>query len=466
MDQNKKDNLRTVIFFGGICFLYTVSLSHINVTIGGALTDSEHVMLYVLECLSMGIGFLFCPIILSKPGGGEKWRRIVLIASLIIFCITAFILHFVTTGPFMRLSVVYEMFSMGIIAGYGYVIVSNRTNKDPFIGMIVAGGYSIAIFSQFVFQLKINLGVIFPALEAAICVLIVMYEIRYPGVFEDEDDEARSIKDLRPKGGMELLRLVIIAICLLALSSYVDEQMAVTIDVSRYFSWPRLMYIPGSLIMGFAWSYRRARIAPVVMLLTAVAAFLMPVLLTDEGFYGLDICVFYVYIGICMTYLTLTFMKYADLSGNPFAAVMFRVLDNLLTAVFVVLGLGGISVIAMIVVDVVLLIIIVALMWLGGDFGPSTEYERRFFTGIASGNDELKSDLSDDERIKRFAEKYGLTDREQEALILLLTRDEKGEDMAKELGVSRRGFVSFTTSIYQKTETTSRIGLMQKYMSE
>ncbi len=366
----------------------------------------------------------------------------------------------------MRLSVVYEMLSMGIIAGYGYVIVSNKTNNNPLIGMLVAGGYSIAIFSQFVFQLKISIGVLFPALEAAICVLVVMYEIRYPGVFEDKDDEARSIKDLRPKGGMELLRLVIIAICLLALSSYVDEQMAVTIDVSRYFSWPRLMYIPGSLIMGLAWSYRRARIAPVVMLLTAVAAFLMPVLLTDEGFYGLDICVFYVYIGICMTYLTLTFMKYADLSGNPFAAVMFRVLDNLLTAVFVVLGLGGISAIAMIVVDVVLLIIIVALMWLGGDFGPSTEYERRFFTGIASGNDELKSDLSDDERIKRFAEKYGLTDREQEALILLLTRDEKGEDMAKELGVSRRGFVSFTTSIYQKTETTSRIGLMQKYMSE
>ncbi len=466
MDQNKKDNLRTAIFFGGIYFLYTVSLSHINISIGGALTDSEHIMLYVLECLSMGIGFLFCPIVLNKPGGGEKWRRIVLIVSLIIFCITAFILHFVTTGPFMRLAVVYEMFSMGIIAGYGYVIVSNKTNNNPLIGMLVAGGYSIAIFSQFVFQLKISIGVLFPALEAAICVLIVMYEIRYPGMFEDEDDRACSIKDLRPKGGMELLRLVIIAICLLALSSYVDEQMAVTIDVSRYFSWPRLMYIPGSLIMGFAWSYRRARIAPVVMLLTAVAAFLMPVLLTDEAFYGFDMCVFYLYIGISMTYMTLIFMKFADLSGNSFVAVLFRALDNLMTVLFVILGLGRISALAMIIVDVVLLIIIVALMWIGGDFELSMGYERRFFAGMASDNEGTNTDISDDDRISNFAARYGLTDRESEALKLLLTRDEKGEVMARELGVSRRGFVSFTTSIYQKTGTGSRIALLQKYMSE
>lgn len=483
MSVFKKDNLKILAFFSGICFLYTVSLSHINVKIGAALPTDEHLRLYILECLSMGLGFLCCPVLLNKPDGGKKWRRMMLILSLIFFLITTFILHFVTTGPVMRLSVVYEILSMGLIAGYGYVIVSNRANKDPLIGPVVAGAYSIAILSQFVLQLELNLGLWLTVLESVICLLVVLHEIHYTGAFEDEDQdmsgaaqtdqtvykgtvEAQSIKELRPKGGLEFIRLIVIATCLLVLSSYVDEQMSVTIDVSQYFTWSRLMFVPGCIFMGLAWSHKRARIAPVVMLLSAVVAFLMPVLLTDEAYYGLDICVFYFYIGICMTYLTLTFMKYADLSGNSFAAVTFRVLDNILTVVFVLLGLGTIPAMAMIVADVILLVLIVALMWLGGDFEPVTKYERLFISEIASENNKMSSDILDDERIRQFAEKYGLSERESETLKLLLTKDEKGEVMAKELGVSRRGFVSFTTSIYQKTETGSRIGLMQKFMSE
>ena len=483
MSVFKKDNIKILALFSGICFLYTVSLSHINAKIGGALPGDEHIRLYILESVSIGLGFLCCPILLNKPDGGKKWRRMLLILSLIFFLITTFILHFVTTGPVMRLSVVYQMLPVGLIAGYGYVIVSNRTNKDPFIGIVVAGGYSIAILSQFIFQLELNIGILLPVLEAVICLLVVLHEIHYTGAFEVEDQdmsgaaatdqtaykgtvETQNIKELRPNGGLELIRLIVIATCLLALSSYVDGQMNVTFDVSLFFSWSRLMFIPGSIFMGLAWSHKRIRIAPVAMLLTAVVAFLMPVLLTDETYYGVDICVFYFYIGTCVTYLTLTFMKYADLSGNPFAAVMFRVLDNILTVVFVLLGLGAIPVIAMIAIDVILLVIIVALMWIGGDFEPVTKYERLFISEIASENNKKRSDILDDERIRRFAERYGLSERESETLKLLLTKDEKGEVMAKELGVSRRGFVSFTTSIYQKTQTGSRIGLMQKFMAE
>lgn len=70
------------------------------------------------------------------------------------------------------------------------------------------------------------------------------------------------------------------------------------------------------------------------------------------------------------------------------------------------------------------------------------------------------------DKMAEFASRYGLTGRECEVFSLLITKDEKGDDMAKELGVSRRGFVRLTSSIYIKTETGSRVALLQKYMSE
>ena len=76
------------------------------------------------------------------------------------------------------------------------------------------------------------------------------------------------------------------------------------------------------------------------------------------------------------------------------------------------------------------------------------------------------SDVSSGDRMAMFTRKYRLTNRESEVFKLLITRDEKGDDMAKELGVSRRGFVSITSSIYKKTDTGSRVALLQKYMSE
>ncbi|MCR4788433.1 MAG: hypothetical protein K5888_07600 [Lachnospiraceae bacterium] len=468
MNLFKKDNFRMLAFFSGICFLYTVSLSHINVEIGGVLSASEHIRLYMLECMAAGFGFLLCPLILNKPDDRYERRRLILYLFSAVFVLTTLMLYFVTNGVLMYVSVVFGMLSMGVIAGYGYVIMSRSIITNASMGIIIAGGYVIAILLQFILQLELDLGMLVPALEIVICLLLVREELKNTGkpmmsVMADPENAGRSYK---PNGRSELLRIMVIAICLLALSSYVDEQISVTFDVSSFFGWARLMIIPGYLLMGVAWSHQRIRIAPLLMLLSAVAALLMPVLLTDEAFYGLDICVFYFYIGICMTYLTLTFMRFAELSGNAFAAVLFRVTDNLMTVMFVLLGLGLIPAMAMIVVDVVLLVMIVALMWIGGDFESSTGYEQRFITGMASGYNDSRDAGSDDEKITHFAEKYGLTDRESEVLKLLLTKDEKGEVMAKELGVSRRGFVSFTTSIYQKTQTTSRIGLMQKYMSE
>lgn len=63
----------------------------------------------------------------------------------------------------------------------------------------------------------------------------------------------------------------------------------------------------------------------------------------------------------------------------------------------------------------------------------------------------------------RFAEEYRLTDREQEVLRELLESDESVQDIAEKLYISRTALYKHISSLNEKTDTRSRIGLIQFY---
>lgn len=63
----------------------------------------------------------------------------------------------------------------------------------------------------------------------------------------------------------------------------------------------------------------------------------------------------------------------------------------------------------------------------------------------------------------RFAEEYRLTDREQEVLRELLESDESVQDIAGKLYISRTALYKHISSLNEKTDTRSRIGLIQFY---
>ena len=134
-----------------------------------------------------------------------------------------------------------------------------------------------------------------------------------------------------------------------------------------------------------------------------------------------------------------------------YTAVAFRTMDNLLTAFLVLVGFSALPLLPVLIIDISLLAVIIILLWQGDEFNTVSEQ----YTDAGRGD-----------KMTEFALRYGLTERECEVFTLLMTKDDKGDVMAKELGVSRRGFVSLASSIYRKTDTGSRVALMQKYMSE
>ena len=80
----------------------------------------------------------------------------------------------------------------------------------------------------------------------------------------------------------------------------------------------------------------------------------------------------------------------------------------------------------------------------------------------------LKQDLiysSDADKMDAFAKEYSLTEREKEVLVVLLSSDESVSDIANNMYISRTALYRHITSLNEKTDTKSRIGLIQLYYS-
>ena len=74
-------------------------------------------------------------------------------------------------------------------------------------------------------------------------------------------------------------------------------------------------------------------------------------------------------------------------------------------------------------------------------------------------------ELSPQERLKLFARRCSLTPRETEVLEKLLTTEDGVQEIADSLYISRRMVQRYISSVYEKTETKTRLGLFQSYMN-
>ena len=72
--------------------------------------------------------------------------------------------------------------------------------------------------------------------------------------------------------------------------------------------------------------------------------------------------------------------------------------------------------------------------------------------------------MTPQQQLKLYAERCALTPRETEVLEKLLTTEDGVQEIADSLYISRRMLQRYIASIYEKTETKTRIGLFQSYV--
>ena len=412
--------------------------------------EGRHMFLYMLQSLTLAVGLLLYPFIRQTLGIPAKVIKALSAVSGVIYSACILSAGYIDNYTVIVAIMILAPITTGYLVGMVYVHFTQKMHDSSLMGRTFGTALGIAIILQFIIQIRWNIGRMLAPVMCIMCISMIVWDFKTANDWQDDIRAAGkpSVYGFRDR---KFIYLIAAAACFDIPGAYLDGQMERVFDTADFFSWPRLFCGAGFILMGFLWDLGKRQVATVVMIIAAIASVLMPALLLEERFHIFDICFFYFYLGMCLVYNSLKLMQHYSVSQNMYTAVAFRTIDNLLTAFLVHVGFSALPLLPVLIIDISLLAVIIILMWREDEYGTAREQY---------------ADVNTGDKMTEFASRYGLTERECEVFTLLMTKDEKGDDMAKELGVSRRGFVSLTSSIYRKTDTGSRVALLQKYMSE
>ena len=257
-------------------------------------------------------------------------------------------------------------------------------------------------------------------------------------LFKTNVDEMILVK----KDTKELSIILILLVSLLTIVfSTLDNAVTIyhankVLDIGR---WPRLLLAFSALLAGFLYDIRSRKYMSIIIYCVMVLSTIC--LLVNEL---LGLIIFYLSVGFFAVFFTSTFLELAPYTNRPkLYAGMGRAINNLVAILISNLSLNLLSSgnkLLIISIELILFVFTNILTFV---------YTNKYKLFIESSDNQVKE--------------YNLTPREREVLNLLISSDDKLQEIADKLSISKRTLERYVTSIYKKTNTTSRVGLISLF---
>ena len=406
----------------------------------------------------------------------QKAADIADISLLVLFAVCILVLH-VSSLPALRVSAILVVaLIIGISGGMVYERIAlsafqlgNESGLFPgrevdatrALGLIIGCGGALAVALLFALQTGFSIGG-WLNFCFVVCFGLLMWLARKEHL---EATSAQAGKDVSSNGpaAVPFACMVIAVICLFALLLfYAAAIRASDAGTSVFYEWYRLFLAAGYIVIG-AVAYVRGRsaasVAIVVFALFAIVVSVQTAMLEAGPFTTI---LFYFLLGAMLAWSAIVFMSAAAHSAySAFVASAWRVLAELVTlAESLILIVGELSLMAVLTGSLILLAVVVLAMVKGGFL---------VFQERSSESPELteeESALSAEERMHLLARECGLTDREYEVFAALVLTEKKNQQIADDMGISRRQLQNYVFRIYEKTDTTTRAGLVMRVNGE
>ena len=330
------------------------------------------------------------------------------------------------------------------------------------MGRLIGTGMGVAILLQFVVQNLIPQSVTF-IISIILSVAFVMYfVITVPKDWILENPLPYSSD---AKKDFKKTLLLIVAVVLMSLVAGMIDSVLTAFNAEKsydIYGGVRLFYALGLILAGVLADIRERKYLPLSTVCTILLSSVCMFFLSNEVSYFAGTALMYLYSGFYVIFLTVMFLDFAPKSSRPeLWAGMGRIVRSFTVAAtvlpaFNIYGAVGTTVLAVVSCLLSILILLVLLPYLSNaavSLKPTEE--------LISGSPEL----SPQERMKLYAQHCSLTPRETEVLEKLLTTEDGVQEIADNLYISRRMVQRYISSIYEKTETKTRLGLFQSYMN-
>lgn len=453
--------LLCAICFALCFFAFMLTEAFINERCAVILGSSAVNPVYTFGLVCTGLGF-FSFSLLRRLCKKEKSRKTAQ-TILGILCIgAAMVLLFANQPALFLTSSSAALLLTGHISGCVYYNTAMYFAGSRYTGRLIGTGMGAAILLQFVVQNLMPQSVAFIISIVFSVAFVMCFIIKAPKDWILENPLPYSADT---KKEFKKALLLIVAVVLMSLVAGMIDSVLTAFNAEKsydVYGGVRLFYALGLILAGFLADIKERKYLPLSTVCTILLSSVCMFFLSDEVSYFAGTALMYLYSGFYVIFFTVMFLDFAPKSRRPeLWAGMGRIVRSFTVAAtvlpaFNIYGAVGNTVLAVGSCLLSILILLVLLPYLSNaavSFKPIEE--------LISGSPEL----SPQERLKLFAQYCSLTPRETEVLEKLLTTEDGVQEIADSLYISRRMVQRYISSIYEKTETKTRLGLFQSYMN-
>ena len=334
-----------------------------------------------------------------------------------------------------------------------------RGDSTRVLGVVVGGGGALAVVVQCILQIALSLDVWLSVCFVACFGLLMWlsYRMRF-----DSSAGHQNAKGADSRGITPLVCIIVTAMCLFALFLFYEAVLRGAGAVAFFYEWHRLFLAIGYVAIG-ALAFFRGRPAASIAVLVAVLfaiVVLMQTVMLEAG--PATAILYYTLLGVILAWNSIMFMSAAVQSSRPaLVASLGRVLSEAVTVLGIFVPADvDLPVMTVLVAALVMLAVAIVSMVKGG-FLVFPEH------GAGGAGALPEQDVpSPEQRVQLLARESGLTAREEEVLSALVLTENKNQQIADDMGISRRQLQTHISRIYEKTDTTTRAGLVMRVNGE
>lgn len=460
----QKHRIRFLIaFFSIYMFEYMVTLTLIDQRNIGVSSASWQLALHYIDYVLVAMGFVSFAL-LRRILRGERARIGLLVAPNLVYLIGVIALYFIRSVVAYSILAMLAAFSLGVLGGMVYFCMSQALSQTPYIGRAMAIGASIAVVLQYLLQEHLDILFGIPVVLVLGFSTTLWLAVKRPWAWLSEDslpyasESAAGHRELRQK--LCILSLTVVALAVIG-TFYDTQMMRLNVQTHyreyNFYGWPRLFIIAGYCLIGFIGDIQNQKYVPIATLCLAMFAVFNPILFGEVENYYLNMCLFYVCLAANVSYYNLMFWNIAQRTRHPeLWAGIGRVICGAAEFSLAAANVADLPLNCVIGIDILMFVMLVISLAAGGYLLIGHRAERPAPAPTAA--------LTPQERLKLYAQRCALTPRETEVLEMLLTTDDDLQRIADSLYISRRMVQRYVSSIYEKTETKTRLGLFQSYM--
>lgn len=452
--------LLCAICFALCFFAFMLTEAFINERCAMILGSSAVNPVYTFGLVCTGLGFLSFSL-LRRLCKREKSRKTVQLVTGVLDLGAAMILLFADQPALFLTSTAAALLLTGHISGCVYYNTAMYFAASRYTGRLIGTGMGAAILLQFVVQNLMPQSVTF--------IISIIFSVAFVMYFIIKAPRDWILKNPLPyssdaKKDFKKTLLLIVAVVLMSLVAGMIDSVLTAFNAEKsydVYGGVRLFYALGLILAGFLADIRERKYLPLSTVCTILLSSVCMFFLSDEVSYFAGTALMYLYSGFYVIFFTVMFLDFAPKSRRPeLWAGMGRIVRSFTVAAtvlpaFNIYGAVGNAVLAVGSCLLSILILLVLLPYLS-NAAVSKQAEKQ-----SSGN----PGMSPQERLNLYAQHCLLTPRETEVLEQLLTTEDGIQEIADNMYISRRMVQRYISSIYEKTETKTRLGLFQSYMN-